>query len=77
MFRPLEKLSKKPVLKWEPFSTCFYPWGHAGQLAGAPELMKLYSCGEGTVLLYTESLSTPLTLPRCIPGEGYQVILMP
>lgn len=29
--------------------------------------------GEGTVLLYSETLSTPLTLPSCLPEEGYQV----
>ena len=42
----------------------------AGQSAGAPELKDLYSWRERTVLLYSEALSTPLTLPSCLPGEG-------
>lgn len=74
MCRTLEKLSKKPVLKWEPFSTCFYPW----VADWPPELRELYSCGEWTVLLYSESRTSfdpsKLHSKRGLPSDSSVLI---
>lgn len=67
-FRPSERLAKKPVLKWV-LSVHIHEVSILGDRLASP--------GEGTVLLYSEALSTPLTLPSCLPEEGNQVILVP